>query len=207
MATRSQLKVLNSEFAENLVSLLPLFPTLNLMKSHPEDWQSSDLLVIEVPVLEFGKEAVHQALQRLAIRAKAQGPKVLLVVTPRSPTGTQQRRETSRGELSAERPIRRWNGWMGCPFQLTSVCSCEFPGNEKTTHLHYYVGATFLLPWEDPHHAWIPCAKPASRPSVAYSPLGAKQGLCGIIRYVSHVLKERLDGHIPRITRRCGGSR
>ena len=99
MATRSRLKVLNSEFAENVVSLLPLYPTLNLMKSHPEDWQSSDLLVIEVPVLEFGKEAVHQALQRLAIRAKAQGPKVLLVVTPRSPTGTQQRLEASRGEL------------------------------------------------------------------------------------------------------------
>ena len=63
MATRSHLKVLNSEFAENLVSLLPLSPTLDRMKSHPEDWQSSDLLVIEVPVLEFGKEAAHQALQ------------------------------------------------------------------------------------------------------------------------------------------------
>ena len=102
MATRSRLKVLNSEFAENVVSLLPLYPTLNLMKSRPEDWQSSDLLVIEVPVLEFGKDAVHQSLQRLAIRAKAQGPKVLLIITPRSPRGLQQRREATRGELSAE---------------------------------------------------------------------------------------------------------
>ena len=63
MAPRNRLKVLNSEFAETVVSLLPLYPTLNLMKSLPEDWQSSDLLVIEVPVLEFGKEAVHQSLQ------------------------------------------------------------------------------------------------------------------------------------------------
>ena len=108
-APRNRLEVLNSEFAESVVGLLPRHPTLSLMKSLPEDLQSADLLVIEVPVLEFGKEAVHQALQRLAIRAKAQGPKVLLVVTPRSPTGTQQRLEASRGELSAERPIRKWN--------------------------------------------------------------------------------------------------
>ena len=92
MAPRSRLKVLNSEFAENVVSLLPLYPTLNLMKSPPEDWRLSDLLVIEVPVLEFGKEAVHQALQRLAIRAKTQGPRILLIITPRSPTGTEFRR-------------------------------------------------------------------------------------------------------------------
>ena len=42
------------------------------------------------------------------------------------------------------------------------------------------------------------------RPSVAHTPPGVQQGLCGIIRYVSHVLMERPDGHIPRITRRCG---
>ena len=107
MAPRTRLKVLNSEFAETVVSLLPLYPTLNLMKSHPEDWQSSDLLVIEVPVLEFGKEAVHQALQRLAIRAKAQGPEILLIVTPRSPTGSEQRRGATRGEHHSQRPIRR----------------------------------------------------------------------------------------------------
>ena len=50
-----------------------------------------DPLVIEVPVLEFGKEAVHNALQRLAIRARSQGPRVMLMVTPRSPTGSQGR--------------------------------------------------------------------------------------------------------------------
>ena len=68
-----------------------------------------------------------------------------------------------------------------------------------------YVGASFPLSWEDPHHAWIRRAKPALRPSVANTPLGAKQGLCGIIRYVSHVLKERLGSHIPRVAR--GGGR
>ena len=36
------------------------------------------------------------------------------------------------------------------------------------------------------------------------TPLGVKQGLCGIIRYVSHVLMERLDSHIPRIARGSG---
>ena len=82
MAPRNRLKVLNSEFAESVVGLLPLHPTLSLMKSLPEDWQSADLLVIEVPVLEYGKEAVHQALQRLAIRARTQGPRMLLIATP-----------------------------------------------------------------------------------------------------------------------------
>ena len=104
MAPRSRLKVLNSEFAETLVSLLPLQPTLSQMKSPLEDWLRSDLLVIEVPVLEFGKESVHNVIQRLAIRARSQGPRVLLVVTPRSPTGSDGR---SRGEHSADRPIRR----------------------------------------------------------------------------------------------------
>ena len=82
--------MLNFEFAETLVSLLPLQPTLSQLKSPLEDWLMSDLLVIEVPVLEFGKAAVHNALQRLAIRLKARGPHVMLVVTPRS--GASQRR-------------------------------------------------------------------------------------------------------------------
>ena len=71
----------NSEFADTLVSLLPLQPTLSQMKSPLEDWLRSDLLVIEVPVLEFGKESVHNAIQRLVIRARSQGPRILLVVT------------------------------------------------------------------------------------------------------------------------------
>ena len=50
-----------------------------------------DHLVIEVPVLEFGKAVVH-AIQRPAVRAKSQGPHVMLVVTPRSPTGSQASR-------------------------------------------------------------------------------------------------------------------
>ena len=95
MAPRSRLEVLNSEFAETLVSLLPLHPTLSQVKSPLEDWLMSDLLVIEVPVLEFGKESVRNALQRLAIRVRSQGPRVMLMVTPRSPTGSEGR---NRGE-------------------------------------------------------------------------------------------------------------
>ena len=45
MAPRSRLKVLNSEFAETLNSLLPLHPTLCQLKSPLEDWLASDLLV------------------------------------------------------------------------------------------------------------------------------------------------------------------
>ena len=109
MAPRSCLKVLNSEFAETLVSLLPLYPTLSHLKSPLEDWLMSDLLVIEVPVLEFGKESVHNALQRLVIRARSQGPHVMLVVTPRTPTGSEGHRTPLRGEHNMERPIRRRN--------------------------------------------------------------------------------------------------
>ena len=133
MAPRSCLKVLNSEFAETVRSLLPVHPTLCQLKSPLEDWLASDPLVIEVPVLEFGKEAVHNALQRLAIRARTQGPEIMLVVTPRSPTAATSRSRLpgasssmrrsccstwtpSRGEHNAERPIRRWNEWMSCPF-------------------------------------------------------------------------------------------
>ena len=89
--------MLNSEFADTLNSLRPLYPTLGQMKSLTEDWLKADLLAIEVPVLEFGKETVHSAIQRLAIRAGSQGPRVLLVITPRSPTGSDGR---SRGEHS-----------------------------------------------------------------------------------------------------------
>ena len=109
MAPRSRLKLLNSEFAETLVSLLPLHPTLSQVKSPLEDWLMPDLLVIEVPVLEVGKESVHNALQRLAIRAHPQGPRVMLVVTPRTPTGSEGHRAPLRGEHDMERPIRRWN--------------------------------------------------------------------------------------------------
>ena len=83
--------MLNSEFADTLVSLRPLQPTLSQMKSPLEDWLKSDLLAIEVPVLEFGKESVHNVIQRLAIRARSQGPRILVMVTPRSPTGTDRR--------------------------------------------------------------------------------------------------------------------
>ena len=177
MAPRSRLKVLNSEFAETLVSLLPVHPTLSQLKSPLEDWRRSDLLVIEVLVLEFGKESVHNALQRLAIRARSQGPRVMLVVTPRTPTGSEGHRTPLRGEHNMERPIRRWNEWMSCPFQLKGICSCRFADDGKGVHTWYYVGTSFTAPWDEP--GWIEgsCGKPAVRPSVAHLPMGVKQGL------------------------------
>ena len=36
------------------------------------------------------------------------------------------------------------------------------------------------------------------------TPLGVKQGLCGIIGYVSHALKERSDSHIPKFVSTMG---
>ena len=175
------------------------------MKSPSEDWLNADLLAIEVPVLEFGKESVHSVVQRLANRACSQGPHVLLVITPRSPTGSDGR---SRGEHSAERPIRRWNEWMRCPFQLKKICSCRLADNGEGVHTCYYVGASFPALWDEPDWSEGSCAKLAMRPSVAHTPLGVKQGLCGIIRYASHALKERSSSYIPRLESPedgCGG--
>ena len=188
--------MLNSEFADTLVSLRPLQPTLSQMKSPLEDWLKSDLLVIEVLVLELCKESVHHALQRLVIRARSQGLRILLFVTPRSPTGSERR---TRGEHSMERPIRRWNDWMSCAFELKGFCSCRFADKDEGVHTLYYVGTSFPAPWDEP--GWIEgsCARPAVRSSVAHTPLGVNQGLCGIIRYASRALKERFGSHIPRL--------
>ena len=88
---------------------------------------------------------------------------------------------------------------MSCPFQLKGLCSCRFADDGKGVHTWYYVGTSFTAPWDEP--GWIEgsCCKLAMRPSVAHTPLGVKQGLCGTIRYVSHALKERSDSHIPRL--------
>ena len=48
--------MLNSEFALELNSLLPVHPTIGQVRSPLQDWLDSDLLVIEVPMLEFGKK-------------------------------------------------------------------------------------------------------------------------------------------------------
>ena len=98
-----------------------------------------------------------------------------------------------------ERPIRRWNEWMSCPFQLKGLCSCRFAEDGKGVHTWYYVGFSFAAPWNEPDWNEGNCGKPAMRPSVAHTPLGVKQGLCGIIRYASHVLKERFGSNIPRL--------
>ena len=72
-------------------------------------------------------------------------------------------------------------------------------------HTWYYAGSTFPARWNEDGTADHKCAKRAMRPSIAHAPLGVKQGLCGIIRHGSHVLKERYGSHIPRLTG-CGGS-
>ena len=96
--------------------------------------------------------------------------------------------------------IRRWNEWMSCPFQLRGVCSCGFADDGEGVHTWYYVGSTFPARWNKDGMADHKCAKLVMRPSIAHAPLGVKQGLCGIIRHGSHVLKERYGSHIPRLT-------
>ena len=88
---------------------------------------------------------------------------------------------------------------MSCPFHLKGFCSCRFADKDEGVHTWYYVGTSFPAPWDEP--GWIEgsCAKPAVRPSVAHTPLGVKQGLCGIIRYASRALTERFGSHIPRL--------
>ena len=89
---------------------------------------------------------------------------------------------------------------MSCPFQLKGVCSCSFADDGEGVHTWYYVGTSFPARWNEASGAEHKCAKPVMRPSIAHAPLGVNQGLCGIIRYGSHVLKERLGSHIPRLT-------
>ena len=104
-----------------------------------------------------------------------------------------------------ERPIRRWNEWMSCPFQLKGFCSCRFADDGKGVRTLYYVGTSFTAPWKEP--VWIEgsCEKPAVRPSVAYTQMDVTQGRCGIIRYGSHALKERSDCHLPRLVSTVDG--
>ena len=89
---------------------------------------------------------------------------------------------------------------MSCPFQLKGLCSCRFAEEGKGVHTWYYVGTSFDAPWMEPGWNEGSCGKPAMRPSVAHTPLGVKQGLCGIIRHGSHALMERSCRHIPRLT-------
>ena len=119
--------MLNSEFALELNSLLPVYPTIGQVRSPLQDWLDSDLLVVEVPMLEFGKTEIHLALQRLILCCKQEGPHLVLVATPRASSKSALRRKSSGEQIrnSAERPVRRWNEWMHCPFQLNEVCTCS----------------------------------------------------------------------------------
>ena len=66
-APRNRLNICNSEFADHLVSLRPADPYIEQVKSLPDDWLHSNLVVIECPMLELGKAGVHMALQRLLL--------------------------------------------------------------------------------------------------------------------------------------------
>ena len=98
VAPRSRLKVINSVFAEYLVSLQPLYPTIGAVKSPISEWDQSDLLVIEVPMLEFGKDEVHLAIQRTLIARTRIGKHSMLLVLPRFGSGSRGRHEkTEKG--------------------------------------------------------------------------------------------------------------
>ena len=125
---------------------------------------------------------------------------MMLMITPRTPTGCEGRSTPHRGEHNMERPIRRWNEWMDCPLPLKGLCSCRFAEKGKGAHTWYYVGTSFPAPWNEPGWDEGNCGKLAMRPSVAHTPVGVKQGLCGIIRYSSHALKERLGSRLPKHT-------
>ena len=182
LAPRSRLKTINSEFATELLSLSPITPTIEQVKSLPEDWASSSLVAMEVPMLELGKRDMHLSLHRQVARLQnANGPKVLLIVTPRAPGGSRGRHLSSaqRGQEHHDRPVRQWNRWPSSSFQLVQVCSCRYG---DTRHQKYYVGTDLLgFQTED-------CCEPADRPPGGYSTsVSGLQGLCGIIRYGSQV--------------------
>ena len=129
VAPRSRLKVINSAFAECLLSLLPIHRTIGAVKLPTLEWDQSDLLVIEVPMLEFGKDEVHLAIQRLLITRARAGKHFMLLVLPRLGSGNRGRHEKTEaaGRHSAERPVRRWNDWLYCPAQLSLRCVCTIP--------------------------------------------------------------------------------
>ena len=110
LAPKSRLEVLNSVCAADLISLLPTYPTICQVKSPLQDWLNSDLLVIEVPILELGKEETHLAAQRLILKCRSLGLRAMLIVTPRRAPSPRNRRAATSLE-SADRPIRRWNQW------------------------------------------------------------------------------------------------
>ena len=196
--------MLNSEFALELNSLLPVYPTIGQVRSPLQDWLDSDLLVIEVPMLEFGKAEIHLALQKLTLCCRQEGPHLVLVVTPRAMTKSAYRRKTSGKQIrnSMERPVRRWNEWMYCPFQLEEICTCKLMQSETKQHMTYYVGSTFSAPMFQPGLVEAgTCDAPAcSRPVVAHTPLGVQSGLCVIIRYAFRALIEHTGAQfVPRL--------
>ena len=140
VAPKSRLKVLNSVFEDQLVSLRPTHPTISELTSPLTHWVDSDLLVIELPVLEFGKQETHLAVQRLLLRTVREGRHVMLVVTPRDDSGDLGRHQktASKGKEAMERPIRRWNDWNFSPFLLRvmfSACIAQTGNGRSQPHL------------------------------------------------------------------------
>ena len=97
-----------------------------------------------------------------------------------------------------ERPVRRWNEWMYCPFQLEEVCTCKLMQSETKQHMTYYVGSTFSAPMLE---AGCICTAPACSRLVAHqTPLGVQSGLCVIIRYAFRALIEHTGAQfVPRL--------
>ena len=177
--------MVSSEFANTLIDLKPLLPHISQMMPPPSSWHLSDFVVIEVPMLEFSKSEVHLAVQRLMIASKQQLLNALLVVTPRAPSSAQGRHQLTalQGAHSALRPVRRWNEWISCPFQLFEVCSCIARAGGGGVHHRFQVGATLDLFGDG-----AVCDQPAVHSSFASTAADVQQGLCGIISYASRVL-------------------
>ena len=106
------------------------------------------MLVIEVPMMELGKEEVHLAIQRLLAARTRAGKHSMLLVLPRLGSGNRGRHEKTEraGRHSAVRPVRRWNDWLYCPAQLHLRCVCTIPECDCNKPCKVYVGTTFELP-------------------------------------------------------------
>ena len=195
--------MLVSEFASCLTSYLPTSPIIGLVKSPLQEWIDSDLVVIEMPLLEFGKTANHLELQRLTNRLAQLGVKVLLVITPQRESIRRRRLDRREQPDDVERPIRKWNDWPYSPLQLQQVCLCNLSAGSSNQHIRYYAGATFEMSGS----VVGGCLAPADPSLAPNTPDGVQQGLCGLIRYVSYVLGGKAECDPPRLVGEQSGFR
>ena len=83
LAPRNRLKAVNTVFAKHLETLLPVSPTIGKVKSTSQEWSSSALLAIEIPMLDLGKNGNQMSLQRLLIQHLSLGKHAALIIEPR----------------------------------------------------------------------------------------------------------------------------